>query len=303
MADGEPSRLWLSRPVPHAGNPPTLQAGSPGPAPSSSLSASSLPWRPLRRYASLLRTLIAQELARRFAGSIVGLAWLVVQPGLIILTYWLVFSLLLKVPLLDGRVPFITAFLTAYLPWLAFQETLMASATSVTSNPHLVKKILFPLELLPMAQLGVALIAHLVILALFVVGLIAGGRPPTLYALQLPYAILALAVLALGLGWLVAALNVFARDIAQALSAILAIGFWLTPIVWPVSVIPEPYRWALELNPFSYVVHGYLSALVLNHGLWHEPLRAIRFWAVALGCLAVGLVAFRRLKHDFADLM
>ncbi len=256
-----------------------------------------------RRYVSLLRTLISQELDRRFAGSLVGLAWLVVQPGLIIFTYWLVFSLLLNVPLLDRRVPFIAAFLTAFLPWLAFQEALTASTSSVTSNPHLVKKILFPLELLPMAQLGVALLAHVAILALLIVGLTVGGRPPTLYALQLPYAFLALVVLALGLGWLGAALNVFARDTAQAISAILGIWFWLTPIIWPASVIPEPYRWVLELNPFSYIVHGYLSALVLPHALWHEPIRALRFWAVAIGCLVVGLLAFRRLKHDFADLL
>src|SRR5262245_25471554 len=249
MTDGEPSRLRLS----HAGSPPAPHPGGAGPASTSSPIALSPFWRSLQRDAALLRTLITQELARRFAGSFVGLAWLVVQPVLMIFTYWLVFSLFLKVPLLDGRVPFIAAFLAGFLPWLAFQETLAASATSITSNPHLVKKILFPLELLPVAQLGVALLAHVAILALFVIGLVADGRMPTWYALQLPYVMAALVALALGLGWLVAALNVFARDTAQALSAILGIWFWLTPIVWPASVIPEAYRWVLELNPFSYV--------------------------------------------------
>lgn len=254
------------------------------------------------RYRSIIISLTQQELLRRYAGSVIGAVWVVVQPVLLVLTYWFVFSIALKIRV-DGSTPFLVVFIAGLIPWLTFQEVVTQSAFSITSNPHLVKKIVFPVEVLPVVHLCVALIGQGVMLGILCGLLLLTGHSLGIHALEILYYACALSVIAVALGWLVAALNVFARDTAQAISSILTVWFWLTPVVWPVSALPTGYRWVAEANPLWYIVHGYRKALILGEPFWTDPGGAARFWLVALILAALGFMTFRRLKHEFADLL
>jgi ABC-type polysaccharide/polyol phosphate export permease len=251
---------------------------------------------------AIVTGLAREELLQRYAGSAIGALWVILQPLLLVLTYWFVFSLSLRMRV-DGPVPFLLTFVAGFTPWLTFQEVITRSAVSVTGNPHLVKRIVFPVELLPLVHLCAALVSHAVMLVILVVLLVIDGRPLTVRMIELPYYALALSVLALAFGWFVAAVNVFVRDTSHALTSLLGVWFWLTPIVWPVSAVPSAYRGLIDLNPFWYVVVGYRSALLGGEPVWTDPTAALRFWLIALPCLAAGLLTFRRLRHDFADLL
>jgi lipopolysaccharide transport system permease protein/teichoic acid transport system permease protein len=125
----------------------------------------------------------------------------------------------------------------------------------------------------------------------------------SLYNLQFLYYAFGLALLALGLGWLVAAVNVFHRDLGQALNIVLQAWFWLTPIIWGLDMVPEKYRVILKLNPLSYIAEGYKSSFLFRQSFWGDLGYGLYFWAFTAVVLFIGAVVFIRLKPEFADVL
>jgi len=250
----------------------------------------------------IVRTMAAHELASRYVGTLGGALWTVLHPVAMIFVYWFVFSVGFKAQGPAGM-PFILYFVSGLIPWLFFNETLMSSISSVTGNAHLVKKLVFPTEILPVVHIAAGLVPHVALLAVFLGLLASYGMMPNLHMLQLLYYIPMLIILTLGISWLLAALQVFYRDIGQGMIVVLNFWFWLTPIVWTVDIVPERYRWLLHLNPFYYIVEGYRNALVYKKLLWLAPHDAMYFAVIALALLIAGAGVFRRLKPEFADVL
>lgn len=257
-------------------------------------------YRLFRSQRRLLVAMTKRELRYRYAGTGGGVLWSFAQPMATILVYWLVFSVGLKVqPVKD--VPFIVVYVAGFLPWMLFSETLSASSGSVTGNPHLVKKIAFPTELLPVIQLMTGLTVHAGMLVLFMVLLAANGIAPSFYNLQFLYYLAGLMVFNMGLSWFVAALNVLHRDAGQVLALLLQMWFWLTPIVWPLEMLPEAGQRLIRLNPMLYVVQGYRNSFVLHRPFWEDLSAGVVYWAVA-GCVfCLGWLFFSRVKAEFVD--
>ncbi len=253
----------------------------------------------------IIWSMARREIQLRYAGTIAGLIWSVIHPLMLILTYWLVFSKGLKIrPAAD--VPFIAFFLSGLIPWTAFAETTSASTNAITSSPHLVKRILFPTEILPVVHFTASLVNHAVMLVVLVVVLIFYGMWPSLYALQFLYFAAGLSVFCVGLGWIVSALNVFYRDVGQIILVVLNMWFWLTPIVWPpenMQSFNPTVAFCLKLNPMYYVVQGYRASFIYRTGLWEHWRLGAYFWAVSLAVFALGGVLFRKLKPDFPDVL
>ena len=243
-----------------------------------------------------------RELAARYVGTLGGAVWAIVHPLAIVATFWLVFSVGFKARGPDNM-PFVLYFLCGLIPWLTFSEVLTASTSAVTGNAHLVKKIVFPSEVLPFVYLGTSAITHVALVAILVAVTVIYGYGPSIYALQLPYYFLAMCFLLLGLSWFLSALNVFHRDVGQAVAVVLNLWFWLTPIVWTVDMIPAEYGWLLRLNPILYVVEGYRNALVYAQPFWADVAGGAYYWSVALMCFGLGAYVFRRLKPEFADVL
>ncbi|MFQ5561543.1 MAG: ABC transporter permease, partial [Nitrospinota bacterium] len=131
-----------------------------------------------------------------------------------------------------------------------------SSSSVITENPHLVKKVVFPLSILPIVKLLSSFATHLVFVALLAVMVFFHDLPFSLYWLQSGYYFFGMSILALGLSWIFAALHVFVRDIGQVVVLGLQIGFWGTPIFWDISVMPPKVQFILKFNPMYYIVQG-----------------------------------------------
>lgn len=253
-------------------------------------------------YRGAIWTLAIKSFQSRFVGTGGGLLWSLVQPLATVFVFWLVFSLGFKATG-PGGTSFVSYFLTGFLPWTLFSESLTAAANSVVSNRHLVKRMAFPTETLPLTEVLSSSLGHAILLPI-VIGIVwLQGLVPNWHVVQVLYGYGCVSVLALALGWLVAALNVIHRDVGQSLTVILNLGFWLTPVVWSTEMVPEKWRVILVLNPMSYAIEVYRSALLYQRPIWQDPVSTLVFWAGSLLLLAFGAFVFRRLKPQFPDLV
>lgn len=257
--------------------------------------------RELLQLRGMIWAMARRELAARYVGTVGGMVWAIVQPLATVVVFWFVFSVGFKAQGPNGS-SFILYFLCGYIPWLFFSEVLQTSATAITGNAHLVKKTLFPTQILPLIQMASAGVAHAVLLAILAAAVLIRGKAP--FAMpQVVYYFGALCCLSLGLAWLLAAIQVFYRDVTQILGIVLNLWFWLTPIVWNEEIMPAEFHWAIDWNPMAHIVHGYRHSFLDAVPVWHDPAGALRFWLLALPVLLFGALVFRRLKPDFADVL
>lgn len=254
------------------------------------------------RHRSMILAMARRDFQSRFAGTLGGVLWTVAHPLAIITIFYFVFAVGLRVQGPEGT-PFILWFVCGLVPWFFFNETLLAMTNSVTRHAHLVKKTIFPSEVLPLVHLSAGLVPHMIFMVI-VVGLLGYlGIPFRVERLSVVYFLLCVGVLLLGLGWMLSALQVFYRDISHALSIILNLLFWVTPIVWSPDHLPAQYRHLLLYNPVYYVVEGYRGLLVFDTVVWPSLWYTAYFWMVAGMMFGVGAFVFSRLKPEFPDVM
>ncbi|MGL5065357.1 MAG: ABC transporter permease [Microcoleus sp.] len=257
---------------------------------------------------NLLATLVRRDLEAQYKGSILGNLWPLLNQLSQLLIYTYVFSIVLKVKLnLQGfpensEVTFGVWLFAGLLPWNAFTSGLVKAGVSVVGQPNLVKKVVFPLGLLPLVPIFTALIeSSLGLIALIAIVAVSSQKLNATLCL-LPLVWLPQLLITAGLGYLTAGLTVFLRDIPQTLGVILNFWFYLTPIVYPASVIPEPWRvWIFWLNPMAAISEVYRDLILIGEVKhWGE-------WGVAFLISAVifygGLSVYRRLRPAFADVL
>lgn len=256
----------------------------------------------------LLRTLVRRDLDTRYKGTIIGNLWPLVNQLSQLLIYTYVFSIVLKVRLSlkglpgDESLTFGLWLFAGLLPWLAFTSGLLQSANSVTGQPNLVKKVVFPLALLPLVPiLSTFIESSFGLMALiFFVALLSHALHPTLALLPLVW--LTQLLLTAGLGYLTAGFTVFLRDIPQTLGVILNLWFYLTPLVYPADVIPEQFRGLVFwLNPMAAIAQVYRDLILLGEVKhWAE-------WGIASIISSIvfcgGLWCYKRLRPAFADVL
>jgi ABC-type polysaccharide/polyol phosphate export permease len=254
----------------------------------------------VRRYLFLVRELVKRDFQGRYAGSVLGFVWSLLQPIWLILLYTFVFSVVIKIKL-DGELTshFSIFLFGGLLPWTAINEGVVRSATAITDNSALVKKLRFPPEILVLAVVLAALLHEAIAAVIFVCALLWVGE---LSWGSLPLLLLALPLqigLTLGLGLLVASFHVFFRDTAQILGMFFNVWFYLTPIVYPLSLVPSRYRTWLQLNPLTALVGLYRHAFL---GGSFEPVPGVLSLALAAAVLTfLGFWLFSRLKPAFVD--
>ncbi len=256
----------------------------------------------------LLRELVKRDFQSRYIGSLLGFLWAFLIPLWQLLLYSFVFSTVMKISLVGERTESFAAFMfCGMLPWIAINDGLVRSATSITDNAQLVKKMSLPSRVLVLAAILGGVIHELVAAAVFVVVLAAtgdlnwSGIPFLLVLLPLQIA------LTFGLGQLLCCIHTIFRDTAQALSMVMTAWFFLTPIVYPLAAIqsvPEPYREILMWNPLTLLVTLYRQALLAggDGGLAIEWITGLgRLALLAAVALWLGGRLFRRLSPGFAD--
>jgi len=244
--------------------------------------------------------LARKEIRQRYMGTAIGAVWAIIQPLSIIVVLWFVFSVGFKA-VGPNNMPFLAYFLPAYIAWMFFNEVVNNSSQLIISNRYLIKKTLFPSEVLPIINLLSIFWIHLIIILISVIVIIFHGYELTWKILYLPIPLGILIVMALGLGWLISSINVFYRDAAQIVMMITNVWFWMTPIVWATTIVPENLSFLFEANPFYIIVEGYRYALIDDYPFSSNVLTWISGLVIPFGCLFAGGIVFRRLKPEFPD--
>lgn len=250
----------------------------------------------------LIVSMARREVRTQYIGSAMGFLWTFVHPMVLVVVLWVVFGLGFRVrPVND--VPFVVWLTAGMCGWFVFSEILSGSSSVVLANANLIKKTLFPSQILPIVKVASAFIAHSVFIVVLLVLIAFHQMTPSLYYLQFVYYLFCLSVLGIGLGWAVSALNVFMRDVGQFVSVVLQIGFWATPILWNIQMMPEKIQIFFKLNPMYYIVQGYRDSFIYFVPFWHHPLQTLYFWTTAAACFVVGALIFQRLKPQFPDVL
>jgi teichoic acid transport system permease protein len=247
--------------------------------------------------------LARNDLRARFAGSYFGILWAFVQPVSTILLFWFVFQVGFRAQPTQEGVPYVLWLAAGLTPWFFFAEAWLAATSALPEYAYLVKKVVFRIEFLPVVKIVAALFFHLVFILVLLVLCLALGHPPAWHLLQLPYYGACLLALVLSLSFITAAILPFFRDLNQLLVIVLQFGMWLTPILWPVTMVPERFRWIFKLNPVGYVVEGYRDAIVGHAWVWDHGLTTLGFWSLTSGLGLIAFLTHRRLKPHFADVL
>ena len=242
----------------------------------------------------------ATELKRRYAGTLLGPLWAILPPTMTIIAFWFVFGIGLRTQD-TGSIPFFYYFTVGILPWFLFFDTFSTSVNTVVDNRHLITKMVFPSEVLPVIKFFVASVPHLVLLFGMCILLFFANHLATDKICWVVYFYVCTAYIALATSWLASSVSVFSRDAAPAATMVVSLVFWFTPIMWRIEVIPNEWRWLFEWNPLTYLVNGYRFALI--NGAQPSLESHARFWIITLFLWFIGSQVFKRLKHHFADVL
>jgi lipopolysaccharide transport system permease protein/teichoic acid transport system permease protein len=257
-------------------------------------------FRVLYRHQAMILAMVARDLQSRYVGTLGGILWTFAHPLAVIVIFYFVFTVGFRSQGPD-RTPFLLWFVCGMIPWFFFNESLMAAATSITSHAHLIKKTIFPSEILPVVSVTAGLVLHSVFLFILAGMLVAFDVQFAAGRLLIVYFLFCTCVLSLGLGWLLSAVQVFYRDVSHVLSIVLNLWFWVTPIVWPSEKIPSEYRGWLFCNPMYYIIEGYRGLLIFNKTIWPSAEHTAYFWGVVLAVFWAGAYVFGRLKPEFVE--
>lgn len=255
--------------------------------------------------ASLILHMTRRQLALRYKGSILGWFWSLAQPLMMLLVYTFVFGIIFKARW--GSMPesgtgsFAAAMFCGMATFNLFSETVNGAAPSVLLNANLVKKVVFPLEILPIIHLSSAIILGTSWFLLLFAGAAMLGISFHLSALLLPLLLLPVLLLALGVALFVAASTVFVRDMPHLTAVLIQILFFMTPIFYPVEMVPVSLRWILALNPLASMVDEVRNAVLFS--IW--PDWGTFAWNMGLAFIIcrLGLCWFLKTKKGFADVL
>ncbi len=251
----------------------------------------------------MIRGLVARDIRKRYVGSLLGIFWSVVHPLIQLLLYYFVFAVVFKMRLGPeyGGTSIALWLIAGLLPWMMFAEVLNRSPEAVVEQSSVIKKMVFPSEILPIVKLAAAVLNHVIGLALLIALLLATGHVITSsLVLIVPY-LLAMMFFSLGVSWALASLNVFLRDIGQVVVVFVNLWFFFTPIVYARELVPASLQPLYSVNPMLYVVEGYRTALLGQPGV-QGPAFAYLL-VVAFAAFAVGGLIFKKLKPTFGDVL
>ena len=263
-------------------------------------------WRPLwqlpRRF-ELIMSLARRDLAARYRGSVLGMLWAILTPIVMIAIFTFIFAGIFgaRFGARGSTWDYALYLFCGLLPWTMFQETVQRASTIIVEHANLVKRVVFPLETLPVAQALSALGNQLFGTAALLLATALIHRELHLTVLWLPVVLIPQLVAALGAAWLVASLGVFFRDIAQGITLILMAWMYLTPIIYPESIVPDRFRPFINANPFTALVRSYRR--IFLEGLPPDWSSLAYLTAVALVLFVFGYWWFAKTRRNFADVI
>lgn len=257
-----------------------------------------LDWRELWAYRELLWVLTMRDIKVRYKQTVLGAAWAIIRPFITMVIFSVVFGQLAKMPS-DGY-PYPVFVYAGLLPWVFFAGAISASGNSLVGSAHLVSKVYFPRLIIPLSSVGAGLVDLLVSTGILLLMMLWYGVGWSVNLLAAPLLLMGVVFISLGVGTLLSALTVAYRDFTHLTPFVVQIWMYITPVIFPVSLVPERWQWLLYLNPMTGLVEGFRSAF-LGKPFDLQGL-AISF-SIAIAVFVIGVAYFEKVERRFADII
>ncbi len=256
-------------------------------------------FREIWAYRELLYFFTWRDLKIRYKQTVIGVLWAILQPFLTMVVFSVFFGQFIKVPS-DG-VPYPIFVYLGLLPWTLFAQSLSRAAESVTSNSNLIKKVYFPRLIIPVAASLSALIDFLISFVILLAMMVFYKIVPSSGIIYFPFLVVLTFCCSIGIGFWLAAINVLYRDVRYAIPFVIQLGMYITPVIYPVSIVPPKYAWLVYLNPMTGIIEGFRAALLGGRAF---PVEGIMISVVmTVVFLLTGIFYFRKVERVFADLI
>jgi lipopolysaccharide transport system permease protein len=256
-------------------------------------------WKELWRYRDLFYFLIWRDIKTRYAQSVLGIGWAIIQPVFSMVIFTVVFGNLAKVSS-DG-VPYAIFSYAALVPWTYFSSALTGATSSLVASSNMITKVYFPRLVLPIAPVFGKIIDFAIAMVILAGFMLYFQIAPSIWALFLPYLILLMILAASGIGMWLTAMAVQYRDIRYAMNLVVTLLMYAAPVVYPASSVPENWRIIYAINPMVGVIEGFRASLLQTTLMPWDFI-----WVGTISALVLffsGLVYFRRMEKIFADVV
>lgn len=252
-------------------------------------------FREVYRYREMLKNLVRKDLRTRYKGSVLGFFWTFLNPLLQLVVYTIVFSTVMRI----GVDKFYIFLFVGLVPWTFFSSSILAGANSIVANSNLIKKIYFPKIIIPIAVVNTNFVNMIFTLIIVFISLIFSGIGIDFKIIYLPFVLAIEYVLVLSITVLIASLTVYLRDLEHIFSILLMAWFYLTPIVYPLEMIPEKFLIYFKTNPMFYIINSIRDILFYHNTPDIENL--VLICLLSIGLLVISIFLFIRLEKGFAE--
>jgi lipopolysaccharide transport system permease protein len=257
-----------------------------------------LDFRELWRYRELAWVLTERDIKVRYKQTVLGFAWAIIQPVMMMVVFSIFFGRLAKMP--SEGLPYPLFVYAGLLPWTFFSTAISGSATSLVGSSNLISKVYFPRLVIPISSVGSGLVDFAIAGVILLLMCLWFGVGWSLNLLMAPVLIAGTIFIALGVGVFLAALNVAYRDFRYVIPFIVQFWMFATPVVYPASLVPEHWRWLLFLNPMAGFIEGFRSAFLGRPFDWVAVCISL---AVSALVFAIGVAWFEKVEGRFADVI
>jgi lipopolysaccharide transport system permease protein len=258
------------------------------------------------KYRELVYRLTWRDLMSRYKGSYLGFAWSVLNPLLMLFVYSFIFVIVFKLKWDMGahdenKTLYTLMIFGGLIPFYIFSESVNRSLTLISGNPNYVKKVVFPLEILPISLVIATVINNLLGLLLLVIAKLLFLQTSTWSLLLIPVVLLPLFLLSLGLALAFSALGAYIRDLTHSIGILVNILFYMSPIFYQVSMVPESFRFIMHINPLTSIIEQWRDVILLGKGINYADYGASLITSLIVLC--IGYAVFRYLRKGFSDVI
>ncbi len=260
--------------------------------------------RSFLRYWQLISQMTKREVVGRYRGSLLGIAWSFFHPLLMLAIYTFVFSFVFKLRwnvAMDSKAGFALTLFIGLIVYGLFAESIIRAPNLILTNVNYVKKVVFPLEILPYVVIGSALFHTLVSLLVWILFYFIVYQTFQWTAIFFPIVFLPLVLFTVGACWFLASIGVYLRDVGQVIGVFITILLFLSPVFYPASRLPEPYRMLLFLNPLTFIIEE--ARKVLIYGKMPHLTGLIIYFIISIGAAVSGHAWFQKTRKGFADVL
>lgn len=254
--------------------------------------------REVLAHRQLLYFLVWRDLKVRYKQTLLGAAWVILQPLLMTAVFTIFLGRLVRVS--SGQIPYPLFLYAGLLPWTFFSNAVSSGSYSLVANAHMITKVYFPRLIIPAAAVTVRLSDFIIASFILIIMMSYYGVRPTWTLLMLPLLVAHLTLLAFSISTWLSALNVRYRDVGTVLPVLLQLWMFVSPVVYPASFVPAKFKWAYELNPLAIIIESFRSSLLGLEFNWTSLITSL---IITFILLLFSAYAFRRTEDEFADIV